>query len=98
MRFPWECHDQLQESNCRHCVTGPELPFFHERKGILKIDQPVLKNAVTCRLSMRVACSYSSALLEIRLIHKPSRVYFNLLFFLYYYDKAQKASLLFRFN
>ena len=22
-----------------HCVTGPKLPFFHRRKGILKIDQ-----------------------------------------------------------
>ena len=24
-----------------HWVTGPELPFFHKRKGILKTDQSV---------------------------------------------------------
>ena len=36
VRLPWECHDQS-----RHCVTGPELPFFHKRKGVLKIDQSV---------------------------------------------------------
>ena len=35
MRLPWECHDQLQETNCRHCVTGLELAFFHKRKAIL---------------------------------------------------------------
>ena len=23
------------------CFTGPELPFFHKRKGVLKIDQSV---------------------------------------------------------
>ena len=25
--LPWECHDQLQETNWRHYVTGSELPF-----------------------------------------------------------------------
>ena len=30
-----------QETNRRHCVTGPELPFFHKRKTILKVDQSV---------------------------------------------------------
>ena len=24
-----------------HWVTGPELPFFHKGKGVLKIDQSV---------------------------------------------------------
>ena len=41
MRGPWECHDQSQETNWQHCVTGPELPYLHERKGILKINQSV---------------------------------------------------------
>ena len=41
MRLPWECRDQSQETNCRLCVNGPELPFLHKRKGILKIDQYV---------------------------------------------------------
>ena len=41
MRFPWECHNQLQDSNWRHCVTGPDLPFSHKRKGVLNIDQSV---------------------------------------------------------
>ena len=36
MRVPWEYHDQSQETNWRHCVTGPELPLFHKRKGMLK--------------------------------------------------------------
>ena len=40
-------------------VTGPELPFFHKRKGVLKIDQSV--KMPWHRLSMGVACSYSSA-------------------------------------
>ena len=44
MRLPWDCHDQLQENNWRHCVTGPELPFFHKRKIILKIDGLVSPN------------------------------------------------------
>ena len=41
IRFPWECHDQSQKTNRRHCATRPELSFFHKRKGILKIDQSV---------------------------------------------------------
>ena len=41
MRLPWECHNQSQDTYWRHCVTGPELLFFHKRKGVLKIDQPV---------------------------------------------------------
>ena len=59
MRLPWEYHDQSQETNWRHCVTGPELPLFHKRKGILKIDQSV--KMPWHRLSMGVACSWSSA-------------------------------------
>ena len=55
----WDSHDQLQETNWRHCVTRPELPFFHRRKDILKIDQSVKRPER--RLSMGVACSYSSA-------------------------------------
>ena len=39
MQLPWECHDQSQETNWRHSVTGPELSFFHKRKDMLKIDQ-----------------------------------------------------------
>ena len=57
MRLPWECHDQSQDTNWRHCVTGPELPFFHKRKGVLKIDQSVKMPW----LSMGVASSWSSA-------------------------------------
>ena len=41
MRLPRECHNQSQDTYWRPCVTGPELPFFHKRKGILKIDQSV---------------------------------------------------------
>ena len=37
-------------------VTGPELSFFHKRKGILKTDQSV--KMPWHRLSMEVACSY----------------------------------------
>ena len=40
-------------------VTGPELPFFHNRKGVLKIDQSV--KMPWHRLSMGVAGSCSSA-------------------------------------
>jgi len=39
MRLPWEC--QSQGIYWRYCVTGPELPFFHKRKGILKVGQSV---------------------------------------------------------
>ena len=59
MRLPWECHNQSQDTNWRHCVTGPELPFFHRRKGELKIDQSV--KMPWHRLSMGVASSCSSA-------------------------------------
>ena len=38
MRLPWECRDQSQETSWRRCVTGP---FFHKRKGFLKIDRGV---------------------------------------------------------
>ena len=58
MRLPWECHNQSQDVNQRHCVTGPELPFFHKRKGVLKIDQCV--KMPRHRLSMEVANSCSS--------------------------------------
>ena len=56
MRLPWECHDQSQVLNG---VTEPQLPFFHKRKDILKIDQSV--KMPRHKLSMGVACSYSSA-------------------------------------
>ena len=59
MRLPWECHNQSQDTNWRHCVTGPELPFFHKRKGVLKIDQSV--KMPWYRLSIGVASSCSSA-------------------------------------
>ena len=59
MRLPWECHNQSQDVNQRHCVTGPELPFFHKRKGVLKIDQCV--KMPRHRLSMGVANPCSSA-------------------------------------
>ena len=41
MRLPWECHNQSQDTKVRHWVTGLELPFFHKRKGVPKIDQSV---------------------------------------------------------
>ena len=59
MRLPWKCHNQLQETNWHHCVAGPALPFFHKRKGVLKIDQSV--KTPWHRLSMGVASSCSSA-------------------------------------
>ena len=59
MRLPWECQNQSQDTNWRHCVTGPELSFFHKRKGVLKIDQSV--KMPLHRLSMGVASSCSSA-------------------------------------
>ena len=59
MRLPWECHNQSQDTNWRHCVTGPELPFFHKRKSVLKVDQSVKMK--WHRLSMGVASSCSSA-------------------------------------
>ena len=59
MRLQWECLNQSQETNWRHCVTGLELPFFHERKSIRETDQCV--RMLWRTLSMRVAYSYSSA-------------------------------------
>ena len=59
MRLPWECRNQSQDTNWRHWVTGPELPFFHKRKGVLKIDQSV--KMPWHRLRMGVASSCSSA-------------------------------------
>ena len=59
MRLPRECHNQSQDTNWRHCVTGPELPFFHKRKGVLKIDQSV--KMPWHKLSMGIASSGSSA-------------------------------------
>ena len=59
MRLPWECHNQSQETKWRHCITSPELTLFLKTKNILKIDQSV--KMPWQRLSMGVACSYSSA-------------------------------------
>ena len=59
MRLLWECHNQSQDTNWRHCLTGPELTFFHKRKGVLKIDQSV--KMPWLRLSMGVTSSRSSA-------------------------------------
>ena len=60
MRLSWEFHNQPNGTNPRHYVTEPELPFFHNRRGILKINQSV--KMPRHRLGMRAACSYSSAL------------------------------------
>ena len=51
-RLPWECHNQSQDTNWRHCVTGLGLPFVYKRKGVLKVDQSVkvLWHAPTHRL------------------------------------------------
>ena len=46
MRLPWESHNQSQDTNWRHCVTGPELLLVHKRKGCTK-NRLVCKNAVT---------------------------------------------------
>ena len=59
MRLPWECHNQSQDTKWRHCVTGPELPLFHQRNRALKMDQSV--KMPWHRLSMGVASSCSSA-------------------------------------
>ena len=40
-------------------VTVPELLFFRERKGVLKVDQSVKLS--WCRLSAGVVCPYSPA-------------------------------------
>ena len=56
MRLPWACHNQSQDTNWRHCVTGPELPYFHKRKCVL--DQSV--KMPWHRLSMGVAGSIGS--------------------------------------
>ena len=58
MRLSWECHNQSQDTNWRHCFTRPELSFFHKRKGVLKIDQSV--KMPWHRLSMGIASSCSS--------------------------------------
>ena len=60
MKLPWDCHNQSQDTNWRHCVTEPELPFFHRRKGVLKIIDLSVKMPWQ-RLSMGVASSCSSA-------------------------------------
>ena len=65
MRLPWECHDQSQETNWRHGITGPELPFISWKKGLLKIDQSLKMS--WRRPRMGVACSYSTT---------PGRVFY----------------------
>ena len=62
IRLPWECHDQSQEINWRHCVTEPELLFFHKRKGLLKVAQSI--KVSRHRLSIGVACSRPWGLLS----------------------------------
>ena len=57
MRLPWECHNQSHDTNWRHCVTGPELRFFHKRKGVLKIDQSVKMPWHRLRLGVASSCS-----------------------------------------
>ena len=59
MRLSWECHDESEETNWHHFVTGPKLSFFHKRKGRLKINQSI--QMPWDRLSMAVVCSYSLA-------------------------------------
>ena len=54
MRLPRECHNQSR--SLRHW-TG--TAFLSQKKGMLKIDQSVKMS--WHRLSMGVACSYSSA-------------------------------------
>ena len=58
MRLQRKSHDQSQKNNWRKWVTGPELPFFHKIKGVLKLDQSV--KMVWHSLSMGVLGSYSS--------------------------------------
>ena len=50
----------------RHCVNEPELPFFHKRKGILKIDGSV--KMLWHRLSIGVVCSYFGIISWVNLI------------------------------
>ena len=75
MRLPWECHNQSQDTNWRHCVTGPELPFFHTRKRVLKIDQSV--KMPWHRISMGVAGSCSSAPDKTNRFHVAVRLFSN---------------------
>ena len=43
----------------RHCITEPELPFYHKRKRSPKINRSV--KMPRHRFSMGVVCSYSLA-------------------------------------
>ena len=72
MRPPWECNNQSQDTNWRHCVTRQELPFCHKRKGVLKIDQSLKMS--WHRHSMGVASSCSSAPVIASLISHPCTI------------------------
>ena len=39
VRLPWECHDQLKETNWRHCVNWTGTAFLSQKKRYTKIDQ-----------------------------------------------------------
>ena len=67
IRLPWECDDQSQETNWRHCVTRAELPLFRKKKVILKIDQSV---------KIGVACSNWSAPVVRQIARRKSAIIF----------------------
>ena len=80
MRLPWECHDRARVIDWRHCVTGPELPFFSKRNHTLKIDQSVM--IPWHWLSMGVACSYSLAP-DLRQFPRFAYIFFALFVFVW---------------
>ena len=59
MRLPWECHNQSQDTNWRHCVLDRNCLSFTKEKVYQKIDQSI--KMPWHRLSMGVASSCSSA-------------------------------------
>ena len=82
MRLPWDCHNQPRDTNWRHSVTGLELPFFHKRKGVLKIDQSV--KMPWHRLSIRVTSSCWSAPEYVYYTRLHDWRYSSLIFWFYY--------------
>ena len=83
MRLPWGCYDQSQEMYWRHCVTGPALPFFTQKKGILK-NRSVCKNAMTLRApTHRLLLKLRATIVSTSLVRKMTYIdpYSNWFFF-----------------
>ena len=60
IRLPWEYHNQSQETNWRHCVTGPETAFLSQKKKVFStLANPIIHRLYPPKFCIMIEFDFS---------------------------------------